>query len=126
MKTISDQLKDLGLKHGDLCEIEGVEGRCLVLHDPTSASILLAKTSDGGSWFSSQKQVTCGWKAKAPTFGFNNTAMGIHYERVLPAPIPKPLPEAVEDAIEATGWTAAERIRMSEVARAILAECKKV
>lgn len=98
MKTISEQLKDLGLKHGDLCEIEGYEGRAVVLLD-LNLKKLYART-DNQIFCTGElgSTVTCGWKAnKADVLG--PKIIGITYLQVLPAPSPKPLPEAVEAAL---------------------------
>ena len=115
MKTISDQLKDLGLKHGDLCEIEGVEGRAVVI----SGYGGLRAEADKDCYTGDSYKVTCGWKVNIIS---NITAdLVIYYEKVLPAPIPKPLPEAVEAVVEFCNES-----EQREFARAMLAEVEKM
>jgi len=135
MKTISEQLKDLDLKLGDLCEIEGVEGRAVVLEDKA----LMVENREGEQirqlrlYARSDKEnfkgyyrhfkVTCGWKAHEVK-KTNNNRLIICYTQTLPIPEVTSLPEAVEKAIEEglgmdldCGWR--------HVARAVIAECDR-
>lgn len=120
MKTISDQLKDLGLKHGDLCEIEGVEGRCLVFIEYGLSVRAYVRSTDGGIVYCNDtRKVTCGWKAGKANDDYSPDAMAIFYTRVLPKPSPKPLPEAVAEVTKKMGPDG------SDLAIALLAEVDK-
>ena len=121
MKTISEQLKDLGLSHGDLCEIEGHEGRAVVLKD-LSLKELYVRTEDRIFCISDLwPKVTCGWKA-GPSFMHHGlpTIMSIGYTKVYPKPSPKPLPEAVAEVTRNMGPDG------SDLAIALLAEVEKM
>jgi hypothetical protein len=117
MKTISDQLKDLGLKHGDLCEIEGVEGRLVVRQ--TFRDLSAESDKDIYRYDDMNYKVTCGWR-KSGT-GSGTGRLTIDYLQVFPAPIPKPLPEAVEAVVEFCNES-----EQREFARAMLAEVEKM
>lgn len=121
MKTVSEQLKDLGLSHGDMCEIEGRTDRYVVMN---FLEALAARSANGSYWNTEHAKVTCGWRASEPILSISRATMSIHYEKVLPEPEFAPLPKAVEKAIDRAfrldadaGWR--------EIARAIIAECKK-
>ena len=143
MKTISEQLKDLGLKHGDLCEIEGVEGRLIVRQNFRDLSAETDKEiyrHDDSSY-----KVTCGWKVGNSHITAMLGDLAIYYTKVLPKTSPKPLPEAVEDALQAKWnkykevWRQADSVNFErtceyakeailaerDFARAILAEAAK-
>ena len=121
MKTISEQLKDLGLKHGDMCEIEGHEERAIVLQEGRD---LQAEMTHG--LFVAHNNAckdTCGRAANSSTL--TGATLSIHYTKVLPKPELAPLPEAVEKAIkDAFNLDPVEGWRV--VLRAVIAECKKI
>jgi len=121
MKTISEQLKDLGLKHGDLCEIEGSSERMSVYY--AAGRALVARSSSGAHYDFEQIKVTCGWKATEPIAVYSSQAFSIYYTQVFPTPEVVPLPDAVEKIISTGG---VNRDWCRDFARAIIAECKKV
>ena len=127
MKTISEQLKDLGLKHGDLCEIEGSSERMSVYY--AAGRALVARSSSGAHYDFEQIKVTCGWKATEPIAVYSSQAFSIYYTQVFPTPEVVPLPDAVEFALKLSHNARSvedRRLADREVARAIIAECKKV
>lgn len=151
MKTISEQLKDLGLRHGDLCEIEGYEGRAVVLLDLNLKELYARRDNQIFCTGELGSTVTCGWKAMSSiTHSDGMPELVIYYTKILPkpapAPSPKPLPEAVEAALigkwEAYKevWKKVDTVNFDTVseyakeailaerdfARAILAEAAKV
>lgn len=121
MKTISEQLKDLGLKHGDLCEIEGVEGRLIVRQNFRDLSAETDKEiyrHDDSSY-----KVTCGWKVGNSHITAMLGDLVIYYTKVLPKTSPKPLPEAVEDFVLGGIRTTED---MRTFARLLIAEVEKM
>jgi len=127
MKTISDQLKDLGLSHGDLCEIEGVEGRCLVAYETNDNETLYAKAANGIAYsYTANHKVTCGWRANSSHITAMLGDLAIYYTKVLPKTSPKPLPESVEASIEQaigmdvdSGWRRVISALLAEVDKRI-------
>jgi hypothetical protein len=117
MKTVSEQLKDLGLQHGDMCEIEGVEGQCLIIKGDHHL-----RAENKTAIFIHNERVVCGWKAVTPSF--TEFCMYRAHTKVLPKPELAPLPEAVEKILNGTvGCFSLEATNaLREVFRAFIAE----
>jgi hypothetical protein len=125
MKTVSEQLKEMGLQHGDMCEIDEIEGakeRYVVIGSFNGG--LYARSALGLMYGTELLKVNCGWKKHTAYIGSGLVINSLHIEyiEVLPAPVAAPLPEAVESVL---GTGVFDIRRMPELARAIIAECKK-